>query len=872
MSRTDLASPCSQLFAVSGRVRGGWKRRAEHWPQRPGADECRRRSGAARDLPVAQHRSRSRRPIDCGRGRQGPAERRLLRRDRRRAVEDDRRRRDVGAGDRRPDHELVGRRRRGLGNAIRTSSSSARASRASAATSCRATASTSRPTPARRGRTSASATRRTSRRSASIRPTPTSSSSRRSASTACRTTSAACSRARTAARPGGSVLFRDNKTRRHRSLDRSQQSERDLRGAVGGVPQGIHDVERRPGQRPVQVHRRRRELDRDHAQPRHAGGHHRPHRRRRCPARTRIASTRSSRTRTAACSSSDDAGATWTLVNTNRNIRQRAFYYTHVTADPKNKDTVYVLNVGAFKSTDGGKTIPGWAAARTATLTTSGSIPTTRSTSASRTTAAARSRTRAAATWTRAGLSDRAVLPRDHDEASALPRVRRAAGRQHGVRAERTRGRGRQAAARWRWRRRGGGGGGGRGGAPAAPAIYSPGGAEPAYIAPDPKDPDVVLLRRQQRIVPRLHESPHGPEPRSPSVSAHVLRRAGERAPRARAVDVPDRLLAGRSQRPLHRDAARVEDDEQRTRLDADQRRPDAARSEDDRPLRRSDHRRHERARGLRDGLRAGAVEDRRQRDLGRIGRRHDSRHARRRQDVDERHAARTCRSSAASASSTRRRSTPGTAYAAVKRPLLGDQAPYLFRTHDFGKTWTKIVDGLKPNDYAHAIREDRKRRNLLYAGTQHGVYYSYDDGDTWHSLSLNLPDVQISDIWVEDTDLAICDARPVVLHPRRHRAAASVRPAIRGGAGHRARSRPRIAIRSYRTAQIQYWVKKPAQKRDDRGRRSEGHGRADVRERAGSRRRPIRAARWRGGGRRRRTRAAVAAGAVAVAAAPACR
>ena len=59
-------------------------------------------------------------------------------------------------------------------------------------------------------------------------------------------------------------------------------------------------------------------------------------------------------------------------------------------------------------------------------------------------------------------------------------------------------------------------------------------------------------------------------------------------------------------------------------------------------------------------------------------------------------------------------------------------------------------------NDYTHAIREDHKRRNLLYAGTQHGIYYSYNDGDTWHSLSLNLPDVQISDIWVEDTDLVI--------------------------------------------------------------------------------------------------------------------
>jgi photosystem II stability/assembly factor-like uncharacterized protein len=91
-----------------------------------------------------------------------------------------------------------------------------------------------------------------------------------------------------------------------------------------------------------------------------------------------------------------------------------------------------------------------------------------------------------------------------------------------------------------------------------------------------------------------------------------------------------------------------------------------------------------------------------------------------------------------------------------VKRQLLGDQAPYLFRTHDYGKTWTKIVNGLKPNDYTHVDPRRSERRNLLYAGTQHGVYYSYDDGSTWHSLSLNLPDLQVSDLAVTDTDLAI--------------------------------------------------------------------------------------------------------------------
>src|SRR5262249_53418553 len=88
-----------------------------------------------------------------------------------------------------------------------------------------------------------------------------------------------------------------------------------------------------------------------------------------------------------------------------------------------------------------------------------------------------------------------------------------------------------------------------------------------------------------------------------------------------------------------------------------------------------------------------------------------------------------------------------GTAYVAVKRPLLNDVSPYIFRTHDFGRTWTKIVNGIAPNDYVHVVREDPVRRGLLYAGTQHGLYISYDDGASWESFSLNLPHVPISDL-----------------------------------------------------------------------------------------------------------------------------
>ncbi|MCC6990646.1 MAG: glycosyl hydrolase, partial [Acidobacteria bacterium] len=97
-----------------------------------------------------------------------------------------------------------------------------------------------------------------------------------------------------------------------------------------------------------------------------------------------------------------------------------------------------------------------------------------------------------------------------------------------------------------------------------------------------------------------------------------------------------------------------------------------------------------------------------------------------------------------------------GTAYMAVKKMLLGDQSPYIFRTRDFGATWTKVVNGIPANDYVHAVREDPARKGLLYAGTQHGVYVSFNDGEAWQKFANGLPDVPVTDIWVTGTSLAI--------------------------------------------------------------------------------------------------------------------
>ncbi|HKV50765.1 MAG TPA: hypothetical protein VJO52_06125 [Gemmatimonadaceae bacterium] len=99
-------------------------------------------------------------------------------------------------------------------------------------------------------------------------------------------------------------------------------------------------------------------------------------------------------------------------------------------------------------------------------------------------------------------------------------------------------------------------------------------------------------------------------------------------------------------------------------------------------------------------------------------------------------------------------------AYAAVDEHNLGDDTPYLYRTHDYGKTWTKIVGGLPTDEpsgsFAHVIRNDPKRAGLLFAGTESGMYVSFDDGDHWQSLQLNLPNTSYRDITFHGSDLVV--------------------------------------------------------------------------------------------------------------------
>jgi photosystem II stability/assembly factor-like uncharacterized protein len=95
-----------------------------------------------------------------------------------------------------------------------------------------------------------------------------------------------------------------------------------------------------------------------------------------------------------------------------------------------------------------------------------------------------------------------------------------------------------------------------------------------------------------------------------------------------------------------------------------------------------------------------------------------------------------------------------GGAYVATTSYKSGDAKPYLFKTKDYGKTWTKITDGIDPTHFTRVVRADQKRPGLLYAGTEFGMYISFDDGASWKPFQLNLPTVPITDLTIKNDNL----------------------------------------------------------------------------------------------------------------------
>jgi photosystem II stability/assembly factor-like uncharacterized protein len=444
---------------------------------------------------------------------------------------------------------------------------------------------------------------------------------------------------------------------------------------------------------------------------------------------------------------SDDAGATWALVNNERRFRQRAFYYTHIFADTKNKDLVYIENVGAFRSTDGGKTFDQRQFARGDShdmwidpddnnhvlhaADPGGDITFNASADAP--------------TWSSVNYPTAQIYhivatahvpfyvcgSQQDESETCMPSAPTFAGGR-------------------------GGGGGGRGG-PAA-AEFSPGGSEDGYIAPDPRDPDIFysgtnangggfLTKLNRRTGEATEVSPY-PRMFSGEESAVIKERWQWTYPIIFSPVDGKTLYAGSQHLWKTTNGGH-----NWTRISPDLTKHDpATMGPSGGPITRDMNGPEVYAvifaiapskrttnviwTGSDDGLvnvtKDGGVTwtNVTPKDMPEHGRvslidagAHDS----------------------------------ATAYVAVKRFLLDDQAPYIYRTHDMGKTWTKIVNGIGANDFVHAVREDPTRKGLLYAGTQHGVYMSYDDGDHWQSLSLNLPsDVPVWDLIVVDDALAI--------------------------------------------------------------------------------------------------------------------
>ncbi len=95
-----------------------------------------------------------------------------------------------------------------------------------------------------------------------------------------------------------------------------------------------------------------------------------------------------------------------------------------------------------------------------------------------------------------------------------------------------------------------------------------------------------------------------------------------------------------------------------------------------------------------------------------------------------------------------------GGLYVAGTKYKLGDYAPYLYKTEDYGATWKKITNGIGAEDFTRVLRADPKRKGLLYAGTENGMYVSFDDGASWQSLQMNLPIVPITDLAIKNDNL----------------------------------------------------------------------------------------------------------------------
>ena len=433
---------------------------------------------------------------------------------------------------------------------------------------------------------------------------------------------------------------------------------------------------------------------------------------------------------------SDDAGANWKKVNERRDLRQRAFYYSRVYADPKVKDTVWVLNVNIYKSTDAGKT---WKASN---------VPHGDNHDM----------------WIASTDSNRMIEANDGggtisinggetwtDELMPTAQFYHVITTKHvpyhicGAQQDNSTACVSSVPAQ--------GGPGGSGGG-ADQVFYSVGGGESGYIASDPRNPDIfyagsyggLITRQDKRTGQERQVNPHPDNPMG-YASADIAERFQWTFPIVMAPTDPRIIYVG-SQHVWKS----TNEGQSWEKISPDLTRHDPKTMGASGGPITKDNTGVETyatvftiAPSAKDGGVIWAGSDDGYVQVTRNG-------GTNWKNVTPKALGDFARISLIEASPFR----AGTAYVAANRYQQDEFKPYVFRTEDYGETWTTITSGIGASDFARAVREDIKQPKLLYLGTEHGIYISFDDGGKWESLRQNLPDTPVHDIAVEDRDLVI--------------------------------------------------------------------------------------------------------------------
>ena len=433
---------------------------------------------------------------------------------------------------------------------------------------------------------------------------------------------------------------------------------------------------------------------------------------------------------------SDDAGQTWRFLNGDRNIRQRAWYYTKLFADPKDTNVVHILNVSPYTSRDGGRTLGrGFGGGDNHDMWIDRNDP--------RRMAVSHDNGVAITTdggTTRVSPSMPTAQMYHVHLTNHFPYHVCGAEQDGSSQCGPSRGTG------------GGRGGGGGGGAAPSDGFYGVAGGESGYIASSPLDPDITyggnyggdLSMRNRRtgesmaldpwpLNPMGHDakdakyrfqwtfpimnSPH--DPRTLYAAANVLFKSVDEGRTWRVISpdltVNDSTTQGASGGPITKDQTSVE---YYGTIFAMQESP------------------------ITPGLLWTGSDD---------GLIHVSRNGGQTwTDVTPKDLPKWTRISIVEPS----HHAPGTMYFAANRYQMDDFQPYLYRTTNYGQSWTRINDGITRTEFTRVIREDPEKRGLLYAGTERGVWMSPNDGRTWQKLQLNLPPVPVHDLAIKDDDL----------------------------------------------------------------------------------------------------------------------